>query len=198
MKDRERDEVKLLIWPIPYALAFYSISLNKWVYKHTFGSCTWDDMKVLCRLSTMKCEASKRYFMQGTVHLFIGKMNHLCTKLRSCPQGFALYKWSMDIAVFFHFFLVVQVLDFFSFISLRLKLFSMPKQMASVRSSTVFAYGWSFRMCCFGQKPALSSLRYSPETHFNIPKYKCFEDLWQDMPSTAARCGMSLLLHNEQ
>jgi hypothetical protein len=70
-----------------FALAFYSIYL-----------CSKLSLQAYIRLlNTMWYEGSsegkkkeivaveKRYFMQGTVHLFIGKMNRLCTKLQSRP-----------------------------------------------------------------------------------------------------------------
>ena len=74
---------------ISYALTFYSISPNiKQIYKHTFGSLIQDGMKVLRWLRSTKLWSSKRYLIEGTVHLFIGTMNRLCTKLQSCPSRF--------------------------------------------------------------------------------------------------------------
>jgi hypothetical protein len=46
--------VGLHIWLISYALELYPISLDKWMYKHTFDSYTQDGTKVLCRLSKTK------------------------------------------------------------------------------------------------------------------------------------------------
>jgi hypothetical protein len=116
-------------------------------------------------------------------------MNAFVQNYNCAPQGFTLiiYEWCTDIVVFFPFFLAMQVLDFFSFVSLRLKLLSIPKLMALARSSTVFAYRWSFHMCCFGQNPASSSLCDSPKRHFIILKYRCFEDLRQGRPPTTVK-----------
>jgi hypothetical protein len=45
----------------------------------------------------------KRYFIQGTVHLFIGKMNHLCIKLQSCPSRFYTHCFTDDIRATMYF-----------------------------------------------------------------------------------------------
>jgi hypothetical protein len=57
--------VGLHIWLISYALVFYSISLGKWMYKHTFDSYTHDGTKVLCRLSKTKWGPFKKVFYAG-------------------------------------------------------------------------------------------------------------------------------------
>jgi hypothetical protein len=137
--------------------------------------------------------------MQDIVHLFIGKINPPLCKFTivALKALHSLFTNDVGILSSFPFFLVVSVLDFFSFISLRLKLLSMSQLVASVRSPTVFAYRRSLCTCCFDQKPASSSVCYLPETHFIIPKYRCFEDLRQGRPPIVSPCGMSLLLRNE-
>jgi hypothetical protein len=54
MKQHKSDKVELHIQLISYAIAFYSSFPDKWVYNHTFDSCTQDGTKVLHRLSNTK------------------------------------------------------------------------------------------------------------------------------------------------
>jgi hypothetical protein len=87
-------------------------------------------------------------------------------------------------AVFFSFLCYYIGLGLLFLCQLALEAFPMPKLMALACSSTVWAYGQSFRMCCFGLNPASSSFCYTLETHFIISKYRCFEDLRQGRPPT--------------
>jgi hypothetical protein len=72
------DNVQWGVKLILYALAFlFHLPLYQTIYKHTFGSLTHGDTKILRRLSNTKLWPSKGEFIHVIVHLFIGKMNNL-------------------------------------------------------------------------------------------------------------------------
>jgi hypothetical protein len=76
----------------------------------------------------MKLWPSKRYFMQGTIHLFIGKLNSF---VENYIHAHGVYTHDVQMtqghSCLFPFFLVAQVLVFFSFAGLRSKLFFIAK-----------------------------------------------------------------------
>jgi hypothetical protein len=85
------------LWHLSYMPqhSYFILFCIKQVYKHTFGSLVQSGTKVLRRLSNVKLWPLKGRFIHGTIHLFIGKANHLCTKLHSCTSWFYIHYLQM-------------------------------------------------------------------------------------------------------
>jgi hypothetical protein len=117
------------------------------VYNPTFGSYTKDDTKVLRRLSKTKCKPTQKVLYAGHCSSIYREDEPPLYKITIVPSKALHSLFINDVWVllsFIPFFLVVQALDFFTFVILRSKLLFMPKLMASACSSTVFGYDEAF------------------------------------------------------
>jgi hypothetical protein len=170
----------------------YSIFLFiKWVYKHTFGSSTQVGAKVL-RMLSQKLRPSKKYIMQGTVHLFIGKMNHIRTKLQSFPLRFYTHCLQMTLGEHCTFsFLCCTGLGLrhmkASSVACLRNLSPLLKLPTLACTFATCACRWSFFICCFDWRSASSINSNVPETHFFVLKWQLNEDLRHNWPPIGPR-----------
>jgi hypothetical protein len=140
--------------------------------------------------------------MEGNICLFIGKMNHLRTKLQSCSSRFYTNYLQMTSGHY-------CIFSFLCYTGLCLRRMR-ASPLASIWSSSPFlkvptlvhtfatcAYKRNLFICCFVRRSASSINIRALETHLLVPKWRLHGDLRHNIPSIVAPCEMSSFLHNE-
>jgi hypothetical protein len=154
------------------------------VYKHTFGSYTQDDTKVLRRLSNTKRWPFQRVLYVGHCSSIYRKDEPPLYKITIMPLKALHSLFTNDVGILLSF-------PYLSCCATLGLLFHRQLALEGFLHAETSGFGSFFHHFCvqtkllyvlLRPKPASSSLYYSPETHFIVSKYRCFEDFGKAGP----------------